>query len=151
LTPTAWGVARQEIERSCDTLLFAPKHRGTEPSAVSHCVIRSAWLIQTDLSHLRNENIAILRGQGGRVAAGVMIDAVPLLTDADSAWVARKTDLKLQDESLASHRQGRPSAAEREEADPNAPGASMKLVSRARRPRRPAAQPLIVGLPPRRP
>jgi hypothetical protein len=117
---------------------------------VGHCVIRSARLIQTDRSHLRNEYIAILRGQGGRMTAGVIRDAVPLMTDAVSALVARKTDLELQDETLASHRQRRPSAAEREEADPKAPGALTKVVSRANTPMEPAAQPLIVGLPPRR-
>jgi hypothetical protein len=61
---------------------------------------------------LRDEYAAILRGQGRRVAAGVIRDAVALLTDAASALVACKTDIELQDEMLARHGQRRPSAAQ---------------------------------------
>jgi len=50
----------------------------------------------TDLSHLRDEIVGILRGQGGRVAAGVIMGAVPLLTDAISALVARQADLSVE-------------------------------------------------------
>jgi DNA-binding transcriptional LysR family regulator len=69
---------------------------GLEPNAVGHCVIRYASLIQTDLAYLPDEIVGIMRGQGGRVAAGVIMGAVPLLTDAISALVARQADLSVE-------------------------------------------------------
>ncbi|MEP9398614.1 LysR substrate-binding domain-containing protein [Mesorhizobium sp. KR2-14] len=59
-------------------------------------MIRYARLIQTDLAHLRDEIVGIMRGQGGRVAAGVIMGAVPLLTGAISALVARQADLSVE-------------------------------------------------------
>ena len=88
--------ALQEIETTFGTPLFVRTNRGLEPNAVGHCVIRYAHLIQTDLAHLREEIVGILRGQGGRVAAGVIMGAVPLLTDAISALVARQADLSVE-------------------------------------------------------
>lgn len=87
--------ALQEIETTFGTPLFVRTNRGLEPNAVGQCVIRYARLIQTDLAHLREEVVGILRGQGGRVAAGVIMGAVPLLTDAVSALVARQAELSV--------------------------------------------------------
>lgn len=88
--------ALQEIETTFGTPLFVRTNRGLEPTVVGHCVIRYARLIQTDLAHLRDEIVGIMRGQGGRVAAGVIMGAVPLLTDAISALVARQPDLSVE-------------------------------------------------------
>ena len=96
LTQPGASKALQEIETTFGTPLFVRTNRGLEPNAVGHCVIRYARLIQTDLSHLRDEIVGILRGQGGRVAAGVIMGAVPLLTDAISALVARQADLSIE-------------------------------------------------------
>ena len=96
LTQPGASKALQEIETTFGTPLFVRTNRGLEPNAVGHCVIRYARLIQTDLSHLRDEIVGILRGQGGRVAAGVIMGAVPLLTDAISALVARQADLSVE-------------------------------------------------------
>ena len=96
LTQPGASKALQEIETTFGTPLFVRTNRGLEPNAVGHCVIRYARLIQTDLSHLRDEIVGILRGQGGRVAAGVIMGAVPLLTDAISALVARQPDLSVE-------------------------------------------------------
>ena len=96
LTQPGASKALQEIETTFGTPLFVRTNRGLEPNAVGHCVIRYARLIQTDVSHLRDEIVGILRGQGGRVAAGVIMGAVPLLTDAISALVARQADLSVE-------------------------------------------------------
>jgi len=96
LTQPGASKALQEIETTFGTPLFVRTNRGLEPNDVGHCVIRYARLIQTDLSHLRDEIVGILRGQGGRVAAGVIMGAVPLLTDAISALVARQADLSVE-------------------------------------------------------
>ncbi len=96
LTQPGASKALQEIETTFGTPLFVRTNRGLEANAVGHCVIRYARLIQTDLSHLRDEIVGILRGQGGRVAAGVIMGAVPLLTDAISALVARQADLSVE-------------------------------------------------------
>ena len=96
LTQPGASKALQEIETTFGTRLFVRTNRGLAPTAVGHCVIRYARLIQTDVSHLREEIVGILRGQGGRVAAGVIMGAVPLLTDAISALVARQADLSVE-------------------------------------------------------
>jgi DNA-binding transcriptional LysR family regulator len=96
LTQPGASKALQEIETTFGSPLFVRTTRGLEPNDVGHCVIRYARLIQTDVSHLRDEIVGILRGQGGRVAAGVIMGAVPLLTDAISALVARQADLSVE-------------------------------------------------------
>jgi len=96
LTQPGASKALQEIEMTFGTPLFIRTNRGLEPNEVGHCVIRYARLIQTDLAHLRDEIVGIMRGQGGRVAAGVIMGAVPLLTDAISALVARQADLSVE-------------------------------------------------------
>ena len=96
LTQPGASKALQEIETTFGTPLFVRTNRGLEPNAVGHCVIRYAHLIQTDLAHLREEIVGIMRGQGGRVSAGVIMGAVPLLTDAISALVARQPDLSVE-------------------------------------------------------
>jgi DNA-binding transcriptional LysR family regulator len=96
LTQPGASKALQEIETTFGTPLFVRTNRGLEPNAVGHCVIRYAHLILTDLAHLREELVGIMRGQGGRVAAGVIMGAVPLLTEAISVLVARQADLSVE-------------------------------------------------------
>ncbi|GGA68322.1 hypothetical protein GCM10011385_22700 [Nitratireductor aestuarii] len=96
LTQPGASKALQEIETTFGTPLFVRTNRGLEPNVVGHCVIRYARRIQTDLAHLRDEIVGITRGHGGRVAAGVIMGAVPLLTDAVSALVARQADLSVE-------------------------------------------------------
>jgi DNA-binding transcriptional LysR family regulator len=96
LTQPGASKALQEVETTFGTPLFVRTNRGLEPNAVGHCAIRYARLIQTDVAHLRDEIVGILRGRGGRVAAGVIMGAVPLLTDAVSALVARQADLSVE-------------------------------------------------------
>jgi DNA-binding transcriptional LysR family regulator len=88
--------ALQEIESSLGTTLFVRTNRGLEPNDVGHCVIRYARLIQTDLAHLREEMIGILQGHGGRLSLGVIMGAVPLLTDALSRLLEKRPALSVE-------------------------------------------------------
>src|SRR6266702_3782550 len=96
LTQPGASKALQEIETTFGTALFNRTNRGLEPNEVGHCVIRYARLIHTDLAHLREEIVGILRGHGGRVAVGVIMGAVPLLTDAISALVERHPEMSVE-------------------------------------------------------
>ena len=81
LTQPGASKALQEIEQTLGTPLFVRNNRGIEPNSLGHCVIRYARLIQIDLSNLREEMIGIIQGNGGRLAVGVIMGAVPMLTD----------------------------------------------------------------------
>jgi len=96
LTQPGASKALQEIETTFGTPLFVRTNRGLEPNAVGHCVIRYARLIHTDLAHLREEIVGIMRGYGGRVSVGVIMGAVPLLTEAISAVIARHPEMSVE-------------------------------------------------------
>ncbi|CDY77052.1 Galactose-binding protein regulator [Caballeronia glathei] len=96
LTQRGASKALQEIETTFGTPLFVRTNRGLEPNAVGHCVIRYARLIHTDLAHLREEIVGIMRGYGGRVSVGVIMGAVPLLTEAISAVIARHPEMSVE-------------------------------------------------------
>ncbi|CAM4038464.1 LysR family transcriptional regulator [Bordetella tumulicola] len=82
LTQPGASKALQEIETTFDTPLFKRTNRGLEPNEAGHCAIRYARVIYTELSQMREEMVGI---QGGRVSVGVIMGAVPLLTDAITA------------------------------------------------------------------
>lgn len=82
LTQPGASKALQEVEAIFGVPLFARTSRGLVATEVGHCAIRYARLIQTDLAHLRGELEDILQGQGGRLNVGVIMGAVPLLTEA---------------------------------------------------------------------
>jgi DNA-binding transcriptional LysR family regulator len=96
LTQPGASKALHEIETTFGTALFARTNRGLEPNAVGHCVIRYARLIQTDLSHLRDEIVAIMKGSGGRTTVGVIMGAVPFLTEAVSNVIALQPEMSLE-------------------------------------------------------
>ncbi|CAG9250857.1 LysR family transcriptional regulator [Paraburkholderia unamae] len=96
LTQPGASKALQEIETTFGTSLFNRTNRGLEPNEAGRCVIRYARLIHTDLSHLREEMVGIMRGQGGRVAVGVIMGAVPLLTDAISSLIVRNPEISVE-------------------------------------------------------
>ncbi|KAF1033985.1 MAG: HTH-type transcriptional regulator GbpR [Burkholderia lata] len=96
LTQPGASKALQEIETTFGTPLFSRTNRGLEPTEVGDCVIRYARLIHTDLAHLREEIVGILRGHGGRVSVGVIMGAVPRLTDAISVLVARHPEMSVE-------------------------------------------------------
>ncbi|WP_109513900.1 LysR family transcriptional regulator [Pseudomonas ovata] len=74
--------ALNEIESAFGTRLFTRTSQGLEPNDLGRCVIRYARLIHSDMAHLREEMLGILQGQGGRIAVGTVMGAVPLLVDS---------------------------------------------------------------------
>ncbi|MBD8597633.1 LysR family transcriptional regulator [Pseudomonas sp. W2Oct36] len=74
--------ALQEIETVFGSSLFERTSKGLEANDLGRCVIRYARLIHTDLEHLREEMVGILKGQGGRLAIGTIMGAVPTLVDS---------------------------------------------------------------------
>jgi len=88
--------ALQEIEATFGTPLFVRTNRGLEPNDLGHCAIHYAKLIQTDLTHLRDEMIGILQGHGGRLAVGTIMGAVPFLSDALSRLLERRPTLSVE-------------------------------------------------------
>jgi len=96
LTQPGASKALQEIETTFGTRLFHRTNRGLEPNEAGHCAIRYARLIQTDLAHLHDELVGLSRGRGGRVKVGVIMGAVPLLTDAVSALVALHPEISIE-------------------------------------------------------
>ena len=96
LTQPGASKALQEIETTFGTALFNRTNRGLEPTEAGHCAIRYARLIHTDLTHLREELVGLSRGRGGRVAVGVIMGAVPLLTDAISTLIAAHPEMSVE-------------------------------------------------------
>ncbi|GAB7531022.1 LysR family transcriptional regulator [Pseudomonas sp. 3A(2025)] len=74
--------ALNEIESAFGTRLFTRTSQGLAPNDLGRCVIRYARLIHSDMAHLREEMIGILQGQGGRIAVGTVMGAVPMLVDS---------------------------------------------------------------------
>lgn len=72
--------ALHDIETAFGATLFVRTSQGLQANDLGHCVIRYARLIHSDLAHLREEMVGILEGQGGRLSVGVIMGAVPLLT-----------------------------------------------------------------------
>lgn len=88
--------ALQEIELALGAPLFARTNRGLEPNDLGHCVIRYARLINTDLAHLREEMVGILHGHGGRLSIGVIMGAVPFMTEALTGLLERQPTLSVE-------------------------------------------------------
>lgn len=85
-----------EIESALGCELFLRTNRGLEPNDIGHCVIRYARLIETDIAHLRQDMIGILQGHGGRLSVGVIMGAVPLVTEALSRLLEKRPALSVE-------------------------------------------------------
>ena len=96
LTQPGASKALHEIEATLGAPLFVRTNRGLAPNDIGRCVIRYARLIQTDLWHLREEMIGIMQGQGGRLALGVIMGAVPLLTSVLSGVLEKWPTLSVE-------------------------------------------------------
>lgn len=88
--------ALREIESIFGVELFVRTNRGLEPNAAGHCVIRYAHLFQTDIAHLRDELLDVLRGYGGRVSAGTIMGAVPFLTTAMNSLLSEQPQMSIE-------------------------------------------------------
>lgn len=96
LTQPGASKALQEIETTFGTALFIRTNRGLEPTAAGYCAIRYARVLQTDISNLRHDLDAILRGVGGRLAVGAIMGAVPLLMGAVSQLMAIQPEMSFE-------------------------------------------------------
>ena len=88
--------ALQEIEAALGTTLFVRTNRGLEANALGHCAIRYARLITTDLANLREEMSGIQQGYGGRVSVGVIMGAVPYLTEVLTRLLEKRPSVSVQ-------------------------------------------------------
>ncbi|HEX8887151.1 MAG TPA: LysR family transcriptional regulator [Noviherbaspirillum sp.] len=96
LTQPGASKSLRDIEAALGAELFLRTNRGLEPNDVGHCVIRYARLIQTDLTHLREEMAGILQGHGGRLSIGTIMGAVPLVTEALSRLLEKRPALSVE-------------------------------------------------------
>lgn len=88
--------ALQEIESTLGVKLFSRTSRGLEANDLGHCAIRYARLIETDLMHLREDMMGILQGHGGRLTIGVIMGAVPFLTEALSRFLEKQPAVSVE-------------------------------------------------------
>lgn len=79
MTQPAATKALHELETSFGVTLFDRSSKGIEATELGRCVIRYARLIQSDIGNLREELVNIMNGQGGRLAVGTIMGAVPIL------------------------------------------------------------------------
>ncbi len=96
LTQPGASKALQEIEAIFGVPLFVRSSRGLVATEMGRCAIRYARLMQTDLAHLRGEMEDILQGQGGRLNVGVIMGAVPLLTEELTRLLAQYPDVAVE-------------------------------------------------------
>lgn len=66
-----------EIEATFDARLFERSKRGVQANELGRCVLRYARLLQSDLTHLREEFTGVLTGKGGRLRIGAIGGALP--------------------------------------------------------------------------
>jgi DNA-binding transcriptional LysR family regulator len=96
LTQSAASKALQELEGMLDAPLFERSRSGMRPNPFGHCVIRYARLMVTDLGALCQDMAEIRSGQGGHLAVGTIMGAVPdVLVPALEAMQAAQPRLAL--------------------------------------------------------
>ena len=66
-----------EIETTFDARLFDRSKRGVQANELGRCVLRYARLLQSDLTHLREEFTDVLTGKGGLLRIGAIGGALP--------------------------------------------------------------------------
>lgn len=88
--------AIQDMESALGTTLFLRTNHRLEPTDIGRCVIRYARLIQSDLKHLHEEMTGILLGHGGRLSIGVIMGAVPRLSEILTALLEKRPDLSIE-------------------------------------------------------
>ncbi|WP_443113472.1 LysR family transcriptional regulator [Herbaspirillum seropedicae] len=79
MTQSAASKSLAELESMLDAQLFERTKSGLIANPFGHCVIRYARLMATDLGSLCEEMAQIRSGQGGRLAIGAVMGAVPAL------------------------------------------------------------------------
>ena len=74
--------ALREVEEILGVPLFVRQPSGLVANDAGRCVVRYARLIHSDLGHLRDEVLGIVQGQGGHLAVGSIMGAMPMLVGA---------------------------------------------------------------------
>lgn len=77
MTQSAASKALQELETMLGAPLFERSRSGMRPNPFGHCVIRYARLMVTNLDALCQDMAEIRSGQGGHLAVGAIMGAVP--------------------------------------------------------------------------
>lgn len=88
--------ALHEIEVTFGAQLFTRTSQGLIPNDLGRCAIRYSRLIQSDLAHLREEMMGIIKGHGGRLSVGVIMGAVPLLMGALGRLRRKQPELSVE-------------------------------------------------------
>jgi len=88
--------ALREVEDVLGVPLFQRQPSGLVANDAGRCVVRYARLIHSDLGHLREEVLGIVQGQGGRLAVGSIMGAVPLLVTALGRLRRRQPQLAVE-------------------------------------------------------
>jgi len=78
LSQPATTKSLQEIEAMFGADLFARSPRGIVANELGRCVIRHARALRSEVSALRDELAAIMRGGGGTLAVGAVMGSVPV-------------------------------------------------------------------------
>jgi len=77
MTQSAASKALHEVESMLEAPLFERAKSGLIPNQFGHCVIRYARLVATDLTSLCQDLAEIRSGEGGRLAIGAIMGAIP--------------------------------------------------------------------------
>ncbi|MDF3838330.1 LysR family transcriptional regulator [Cupriavidus basilensis] len=97
MTQSAASKSLQELESMLDAPLFARSKTGMRPNPFGHCVIRYARLMATDLTALCQDMAEIRSGQGGHLAIGSIMGAVPeVLVPALEAMQTAQPNLSIE-------------------------------------------------------
>jgi molybdate transport repressor ModE-like protein len=96
ISQPAASKALREIESIFGMELFLRTNRGLLANAAGRCVTRYAQLFQSDMERLRDDLREVAQGGGGRVAAGTIMGAVPLLCDAITEVLAQQPRLSVE-------------------------------------------------------
>jgi len=72
--------ALNELEGLFNARLFERTPQGLVANDLGRCVTRYARLIQSDLTHMREELMGIMQGTGGQLSIGAITGAIPYLS-----------------------------------------------------------------------
>lgn len=77
MTQSAASKVLADLESIFEVSLFERGRHGLTPNQFGHCVIRYARLLATDLAAMSDEVSQIRSGEGGRLAIGTIMGAIP--------------------------------------------------------------------------
>lgn len=69
-----------EIESIFGHALFTRTNRGLQTTALGECLVSYSRLVLNDIKHLKNSMQGVINGHGGNLSVGVIMGAVPLIT-----------------------------------------------------------------------